>query len=269
MRLGKYKRPRQPLTAVLAGADFIRSLDSLFNATAQRITADTSHHEPDPSQQICHLNKLPPELRITIYEYALSKRKTIKFFKRPQIVHKGPALLVVSKEVRREALPVYFKCNTFIVEAALSKFGGVGRWMERIGERCGRQAFLGFSFYVIERSSWNDYSRMWKLVRLLACGKIELDTSAIDLQAEAPQRGHSKTQSLFHLSRAMTGYYIQVGLEEAVLLGAKARREGWNSSTLWLEFEALHNRRVNSARNFQTRMKQKRAVAKQQHDGNE
>ena len=206
--------------------------------------------------------RLPPELRILIYKYALRNGWTIKLNRRRLEGQNGPALCLVSREVREESLPVYFRCNTFLVRSKLFHFDQLGQWLERLADWCGPRVFRGIRFQVLD-GPWSQFAKIWRLVKLLADGKIKLNFSQIDIEATPPQRHRAKAQSLFRMSKGDGGYYLQLGFEEAVLLGRKAKKKHWTEDELSEEFEVLVERHQSGAAvSEKTRKKRKKREAK-------
>ncbi|KAK4550447.1 hypothetical protein LTR36_000025 [Oleoguttula mirabilis] len=77
------------------------------------------------------LMDLPPEIRNSIYEYALKLRKPLKIRHRHiyDINMNDGALLQVSRQTRVEALGIYFSSNTFV----LSCTRDLGDWLDTLG----------------------------------------------------------------------------------------------------------------------------------------
>lgn len=95
------------------------------------------------------LEKLPPELRVMIYEFALLKACPIeilwyKQYEKDLTIRKwtAPSILQVCRQIRIEAGPVYFGANTFNCDTADCEKGraysphnmAIAEWLEVIDE---------------------------------------------------------------------------------------------------------------------------------------
>ena len=86
-------------------------------------------------QSRCRLLDLPPEIRDIIYEYSLASEKTVVTFRLDSYQRDSydeatqPALTMVSRQVRRESLPVYFACNRIALHTEGSKAHDARRWL--------------------------------------------------------------------------------------------------------------------------------------------
>jgi hypothetical protein len=82
-----------------------------------------------------HLLDLPAELREHIFSLAVTSEKPIvtfrldKFQKESYTQAFQPAITKVSRQVRREALPLYYDCNEFIIHTEGQKAEDAHRWL--------------------------------------------------------------------------------------------------------------------------------------------
>jgi hypothetical protein len=183
--------------------------------------------------------RLPPELRTSIYEYALAKSRTINLHHQTDYgLCTGPGLLRVSKQLRREALPIYFKVNAFSIHVLLAHLDKLASWLEVSAKLCGSKVFGGLQFQV-QWCPWSDLPRAKGLVQLLAADVLELDLSRIDTRLPIRMAGASQLGCLFVMNDLQGGMYVQRALEEAVLIGAAAREQKWSLSRVSQQFDVL------------------------------
>ena len=214
------------LNKTMTGVDFLKGIASFTPRLQNHPPAPELYNAKHP--RICHLMGLPPELRIIIYEFALRTTRK-RLYKRLQfMLFRGPGLLLVSKKVRREVMPVYFKCNTFNIQAGLASYRHTGIWLGKLAELYGPEITRGFQLHVLDHA-WSKYPQAWRLVKMVGEGTIKLDLKAIESDNMPDHHGFAKLNSLFLISRYERGYYIQVALEEAVLWGPKGNRKGWST----------------------------------------
>ncbi|KAK0945445.1 hypothetical protein LTR29_003050 [Friedmanniomyces endolithicus] len=120
----------------------------------------------------CRLFGLPPELRILIFEYALTSDKTVVTFRLDDYQRASlqeavqPALSRVSRQLRLETLPVWFGCNILILHTEdakgrdsirwlaynklhLAKIKRVSVWVRRVSRTTGQSSHgaLGINLY--------------------------------------------------------------------------------------------------------------------------
>ncbi|KAK0310598.1 hypothetical protein LTR01_003752 [Friedmanniomyces endolithicus] len=120
----------------------------------------------------CRLFELPPELRILIFECALTSDKTVVTFRLDDYQRASlqeavqPALSRVSRQLRLETLPVWFGCNILILHTEdakgrdsirwlaynklhLAKIKRVSVWVRRVSRTTGQSSHgaLGINLY--------------------------------------------------------------------------------------------------------------------------
>ena len=235
MAAGKKKRkPHQIYNSVLAQVNFLRSIESYY---PKLDLSGPGVHESPEIPQVCHFTKVPPEIRLAIYEHALSRNISLTLYRRVQHTRRGPALLLVSKQVRTEALPIYYKKNSFTVSVHMVQFEQLSLWMERLANVCGKRASRKFSFDVLA-PQWKYITAVWPLLNLLSRGTLSLSLRDIDLETEPPNPGSAKPESLFRMKKH-GNEYLQRALEEAVVLARWAKKEEWGPRKLKDEFDAL------------------------------
>lgn len=217
--------------SVIAQVNFFHSTVAEFlPPDRDPCTAHRNSDASDGEESSCPLMSLPPEIRMLIYEYVLSKHNRIKLTRREQRVYQGqgPFLLRVSLTIRNEAMPVYFCCNQFKLRTRLDAFADVARWLETMIEKRCLTVFGQFSFLVgmSSRPGWTDLLNMLPLVQMFAAGRLKPDVQLIHTGERQPSR--AKKRSLFQMNKPKGVYYIQLALEEAVLLAEQARVEKWS-----------------------------------------
>ena len=73
--------------------------------------------------------KLPGELRSRIYQFAILTKRALR------VEYNGlaePALLLVSRQVRAESVPIYYLENRFVVRTLNYNFAAVKKWGKRL-----------------------------------------------------------------------------------------------------------------------------------------
>ena len=199
---------------------------------------------------MCYFLKLPPELHTIIYGHVLKKSCAIWLSHRKTSwagengleqripISLGPALFRVSKDIRREALPIYLRTNSSMIRTKLGAINHAASWLARMSLCCDKRASGGLRFH-IDQAVYAEIARVEKLVRLLASGKLKLDVSDIDLSTAVRKCGSSQGGRLFRTQDAHIGIYVQRALEEAALLGITAREQGWKRKKVASQFQAL------------------------------
>lgn len=82
-----------------------------------------------------HLLELPAELREHIFTLAVTSQKPIVTFRLDRFQKDSyeqalqPAITGVSRQIRREALPLYYDCNEFIIHTEGQKAEDAHRWL--------------------------------------------------------------------------------------------------------------------------------------------
>ena len=217
--------------------------------------------EPQPTQVTsrCRFMELPPELRIRIYTFLLAKDKPLQLWPTANITE--PVLLGVSKVVRREASPVYYKQNSFVLQTYLSELSKAARWLRLLSMRCGPRLFGGFRFEFIN-GRWSELRLISPLLDLVREGSLELDVARLDTGGTVDcirPTSDAVPDSLFsfHVPAGMA--YLQQALLGAVQVAIVARERGLTRQELNWEFEALQtehlDRRAN--RQYAKRMRSK------------
>ena len=230
----------------LAKVDFYHNHVASFLPTDQQRSTGEAQPAHPPSNWRCHLMDLPPELRLRIYEYALTRTDTINLTRQRLSLRRGPPLLRVSCEIRKEALAAYFSRNTFRVDARILDFAAMADWLELLTKTCHPKAFTGLSFHVLD-GKWSDLSQTLPLVQLIADRKIELHLGLIDVDAPPNEARVAKPRSLFSSNHTSGGYYLQLALEMAVIAGARARKEKWEEGRLVVEVSSSFKQRSRRA----------------------
>ena len=81
---------------------------------------------------------LPPELRDMIFTFALTSSKPIVSFRLDEYQKQSyqeviqPPLTKVSRQIRRETLPIFFSCNSIILHTESTKSRDSQRWLQCI-----------------------------------------------------------------------------------------------------------------------------------------
>ena len=92
-----------------------------------------THNTAGPQQDRCHLLRIPPELRLSIYEYYFGKVKTCSMtwdtavcvqWRSNEANNNGSQILSLCKEVYNEACPVLLAaCRLYVDPSGLESVG--------------------------------------------------------------------------------------------------------------------------------------------------
>lgn len=130
----------------------------------------------------CGILKIPPELRVYIYEYLFHTEENteMRIRKWPPTSTAGwqePALLRTCHQVRIEATDIYYSSNNFLLQASTVDLPDACSWLEtRIAAAQHKaQPFKSLRFYV-PQPSWRELPYFIHLARLfwqtgLQCGE--------------------------------------------------------------------------------------------------
>ena len=91
---------------------------------------------------------LPAEVRVNIYKYALHFEETVTIRELTWRVAYEPALLQVSSQVRREAAPIHYGENSFMMDLSISpdELAWTIQKLRAIVNVCGPRPFGDFRF---------------------------------------------------------------------------------------------------------------------------
>lgn len=101
------------------------------------VAINGTHVSITPASNPSRLLSLPPELRNRIYEYVLTRRHRLLPWKRQNIYPVEPALTRTCRQMRSEALGVFYHDNTFVApvletDKQVTVERAIG-WYKRIG----------------------------------------------------------------------------------------------------------------------------------------
>jgi len=120
-----------------------------------------------------HLLALPPELRLLLYEYALTDTDAITLrLRRPDQAGETP-LLLTNKLIRHEARALYYKLNTSTFKLHLDESTLAARWLATVSALFGSSAFDKLQLDILD-ATWEDLPRTLPLLHLHRSGAIEL-----------------------------------------------------------------------------------------------
>lgn len=193
---------------------------------------------------------LPAELRNTIYELTLTPMKTTTTIRAAQNrVSRGqktrnrtraswsePALLRTTREIRREALPVYYGGTAFRLAVFLEDMGAASAWLASVVRASGAKTpFLSLTF-VVHREAWAKLEFFRPFLTLARDVGMDL-ARAKEVKGKLVDAGRPGPPT-FEMSRC-TGPYIQRAFADMMELGKLAHEEGWSDEVLNLEFGLL------------------------------
>ncbi|KAK5170421.1 uncharacterized protein LTR77_005009 [Saxophila tyrrhenica] len=106
----------------------------------------------------CRLLELPAEIRESIFEFALLSEKALVSFCLDEYQHSDyqeatqPPLTRVNRQVRRESLPVFYRCNDIILHTDGVKGDATRSWLRCIEHHIPKLHYL---------SIWVRYCALW------------------------------------------------------------------------------------------------------------
>lgn len=195
---------------------------------------------------------LPPELRICIYEFTLDYKHTISTIhlnpKSDKYTNKRPKyknLLRVSKQISKEALPVYYGVNSFIYHIDSfdsAQFQLAADRLRYVISNCGIKPFGTFKFH-ITGSIWSDLRAILPLLQFMRetgfYPSTAADSEHYQQALESGERGRlvdAASHSMFILHNADCVHALRA-LEEAVRLAKGAHLRKASQDIFAGEFE--------------------------------
>lgn len=142
-----------------------------------------------------------------------------------------PGILKSSKKIRREASAMYYKSNKFILTLHLAEMEKATAWLRNIINRCGPDPFHQFSFYMT-KFFWADLDNAHALAKLWFEHDLVLNPVFF---AYDPPSTEEFAVEIFTMDDWIRKTY-SAALEEATVLGKRAREENWSEELLDLEF---------------------------------
>ncbi|TKA81398.1 hypothetical protein B0A55_02069 [Friedmanniomyces simplex] len=198
-----------------------------------------SASDPTPTKPN-HFTKLPPELRNRIYDLVVpTGDRLIGPWEEPPI-------LCVSKQIRHETSPIFYKHNEFQPKTRLEanctgkltygeaggRFKAAIRKLASIVEICGPQPFGKFRIVFIGKTQ-SYIVHMLPLLELMRCG-----FEPADEPQEPVSVAKRKYVSIFE-TRMLADAADLDAFERAVKLGRRARVEEWTGEKLKERFKAM------------------------------
>ena len=167
---------------------------------------------------------LPPELRNCIYGLVLSNLGQINTAYDGE--YKRTGILRTSKQIRSEALSVYYTTNSFRVSLNRKDFPAFLTWLRNVAKTCGRQPFGGMKVVSYGRSEWL-LDAMPHMLEVMRETGLEIATEY-----------EISYQSTFRVYAGPFGYgdAIQRILQDALELGREARHNAWTKEELENEY---------------------------------
>ena len=213
--------------------------------------------------------ELPPELRNRTYELHLNetakawmarkqKKKRQRFEKMYHAWHEPP-LLRTSKQIRREAAPMFYKTqhfyindglNAIILPRYINKIRSVVQW-------CGPGPFKKLDMY-IRVGAWEKLGEILQLLELMRTSRFEPANQEyrprVLMRSTGPVKQASETSIFRMASNEFSA--LQRVFEQAMAMGRKARDEEWTKEKLEGQF-ALWKKKALSTRGREGKRKKK------------
>lgn len=220
------------------------------------------------------LFKLSSELRNQVYEYIIhgelqyeeqgrfrpvfpKKRNTGAsnaqprpevWWLKPRHIRSGndnePALFEACRQVRSEALGIYYRLNAFIIDAKITQMASVDKWISSVRGRFEvpsqptKLAFLDLGLW-LRSAKWTELPALGALARLAQVHSdyfmVEPENSKLDFPDWEPHTPANIGMAHVHLSRVAL---------DAVKLGNKAARKDWHEEWLSIKFEEWFKEKI-------------------------
>jgi hypothetical protein len=188
------------------------------------------------------LFKLPPELRNRIYELVLPRRPPLQpvyYYAEARLQWKEPPLIRTSKQIRHEALPMFYAVNEFTLLASENLLARMAnRLREVIVPSCGPKPFSNFHIDV-RGPPMAFLPCMLPLLEIMRSTGLELASEEYQLDMkDIPRKVYERRpldSSVFRMGEYdMVGQYLY---EKAMSLARRAHEERWTAERLELRFK--------------------------------
>lgn len=208
------------------------------SASKAMVLNDYSAMPLPPSEDL--IMKLPAELRNEIYELSLLDGHVKFLGKGMGRRQREPALLRASKQIRHEALPLYYKAHSFCVTIGLHQLGSLAQWLEGILSRCGTKLpFKSFDVQINQcEDAWDYRHRLLPLAEFFRKFDAQL-VNDIQPQPNGLRRRRQSTSCMIREPMNITkkncpnlsGPMLNL-LEKTMRLGGQARVGQWSAQRL-------------------------------------
>ncbi|KAK4902781.1 hypothetical protein LTR27_000720 [Elasticomyces elasticus] len=204
---------------------------------SKRQRSNSSEREDAPTGSD-HFTKLPPELRNRVYELVIPCGERILG------PWTEPSILCVSKQIRRETSPIYYKHNEFTQKVRFEvfdtgkrvhgepggRFKAAVRKLASIFKICGVHPFGKFRFLFT-----GEVTRYIAHVLPL----LELMRSGFEPEDEIDETAAEQTYASFFITGGLADPGDIAPFERAVRLGRRARAQGWEEEKLKERFQTM------------------------------
>lgn len=170
---------------------------------------------------------LPAELRNRVYEELLATNRRISTSKRTAKKRCMTGILCTSKQIREEALPIYFGNNKIRVDIRALSETHISRkalWLSSIVEKYGCRPFLSLRFYV-DLVAWQGLGNMLPLLEVIRRTGVSFDRD------EAADTGeYYSCKGIIECSGNFSR--LEEALGQALAIGRNAYERGWSKKQL-------------------------------------
>ncbi|UJO19673.1 uncharacterized protein CLAFUR5_10044 [Fulvia fulva] len=222
-RRRRLQHARAATASMATTTNFYHSLTASLDNTLSRI-APTTTSSASTKGKTSFLD-LPAELRVQIYELVLPEARTIRAQK-PFGIIRMPHLLMASKLIRNEALPVYYQLNTFQVDLFMDQFLSAARWIAGRVQEMGGKAMRKVVF-AISCPQWETVPKIVPMLELIWNRSLALDVASVVARNEVARETHR--DGPFQIAASYSAGYMQAGIEAAAV---QAERIGANGGSM-------------------------------------
>ena len=194
-----------------------------------------------------HLTALPAELRNTIYEIALHEPDYHYLHVEAGVVrpkNQGfmhPCILAVSRQIREEALPIYFNTNKFMINTKMAELPIVAEWVTRTVENCGLKAFETPErrlLIVIFDAEWATFESIFPLAEMARATGMDEKMLLMGIHDNLePMRNPSAEERQKRKAVEESICALQGVLQGALRFGLQARTEGLDAEDFEVAFQ--------------------------------
>lgn len=194
-------------------------------STRKTTACETIRPRPDTPNLIM---TLPGELRNHIYSLALTEAEEILVGKPSG--WREPGLLFSSKEIRMEALRMYYESNKFNIIVAKGELKPAMRRLVNLVQEFGKGLVIDMEIRFRKANFWDDLSDLLPLLEVMRDPGFEPARTQYDFDAKNGVK-HQINSSIFRMPRInmLNGLFVA---EKALSMGRRAYAEDWTAEKL-------------------------------------
>ncbi|KAK5718353.1 hypothetical protein LTR15_008080 [Elasticomyces elasticus] len=228
--------PKRPAKAKATAKTTAKKPNAKASKSKRQPSDSAEPEEAPPGTD--HFTKLPAELRNRVYELVIPRGERILG------PWTEPSILRVSKQIRKETSPIYYKHNEFTQKVRFEvfdtgkrvhgepggRFKAAVRKLASIVKICGVHPFSKFRFQFT-----GEVTRYIAHVLPL----LELMRSGFEPEDEIDEAAEEQTYTSFFITGGLADPGDIAPFERAVRLGRRAREQGWEEEKLKERFQTM------------------------------